>query len=128
MFERKRIDDLLTRECPFSGVADLNLRMGYIRAYHDGYQWWNTIFPCNRQLETPKRIAELDTLYRMFFEQVSNLDALRGFCRKAALPSGDPDEYSAYCQTDHGIYRFRFILCKGDYNLYLEAFDPAVAQ
>ena len=39
MFEGKCLDDLLTRECPFSGVADLNLRMGYIRAYHDGYQW-----------------------------------------------------------------------------------------
>ena len=54
----------------------------------------------------------------MFCEQVSDLDALRGFCRRAALPSDGPDEYSAYCQTDHGIYRFRFILCKGDYIRY----------
>ena len=38
MFEDKRLDGLLTRECPFSGVADLYLRMGYFRAYHDGYQ------------------------------------------------------------------------------------------
>ena len=128
MFEGTCLDGLLTQECPFSGAADLNLRMGYIRAYHDGYQWWNTIFSCNRQLETPERIAELDTLCRMFCERVSNLDALREFCRKAAQPSDDPDEYSAYCQTDHGVYRFRFILYKGDYNLYLEAFDPAVAQ
>ena len=39
MFEGKRLDGLLTQECPFSGAADRNLRMGYIRAYPDGYQW-----------------------------------------------------------------------------------------
>lgn len=61
MFEDKRLDGLLTRECPFSGAADLNLRMGYIRAYHDGYQWWNTIFPCNRHVETVVLLSRVHT-------------------------------------------------------------------
>lgn len=127
-FEGVRLENIITRGYPFSDPPQENRLMGYIRAYFDGYRWWNTAFQVHRKLETPERIAELDALYALFRRQVKSLQALGAFCRRYAGPDDDPDEFNGYVRTEHGVYWFRFILRKGDYNLYLKAFEPAVPE
>lgn len=92
--------------------------MGYIRADHDGYRWWHTVFRTNQQIETP----ELDALYNLFVRQIKGLPELKEYCEQhLTCVQG---EYNAYHCGKHGIYTFRFRLEKGDYNLYLNAFTP----
>lgn len=96
--------------------------MGYIRADHDGYRWWRTVFRTNQQIETPERTAELDALYNLFVRQIKGLPNLKEYCEQHLTCV--QDEYNAYHCGRHGIYTFCFRLEKGDYNLCLNAFTP----
>ncbi len=125
-FRDKRLENILTNENPFPGQIDTRYLMGYIRGDHDGYRWWSTIFSNDRALENEERVQELDFLYRAFIRQIKGLTALAAFCKKYAEPTTDPTEYNAYCITQNGVYWFRFILRRGDYNVYLKAYVPTV--
>lgn len=127
-FKGMRLENIIVQGCPFSDPPQMKHLMGYIRAYYDGYRWWNTAFQGNQKLETQERIAELDALYALFCKQVKSLQSLNAFCRQYAGPDEDQDEFNGYVQTEHGVYWFHFILRRGDYNLYLKAFEPAVLE
>lgn len=119
-FEGQLLEKLLVAGTPFWGLPHINHLMGYIRADHDGYRWWHTVFRTNQQIETPERMAELDALYNLFVEQIKGLPELKEYCRQhLACVQG---EYNAFYYGKHGIYTFRFRLEQGDYNLYLNAF------
>lgn len=122
LFERQRLENLLVAGTPFRGLPYINHLMGYIRADHDGYRWWRTVFRTNQQIETPERTAELDALYNLFVRQIKGLPNLKEYCEQHLTCV--QDEYNAYHCGRHGIYTFCFRLEKGDYNLCLNAFTP----
>lgn len=122
LFEGQRLENLLVAGTPFRGLPYINHLMGYIRANHDGYRWWHTIFRTNQQIETPERTAELDALYNLFVRQIKGLPNLKEYCEQHLTCV--QDEYNAYHCGKHGTYTFCFRLEKGDYNLCLNAFTP----
>ena len=125
-FGIQKLEKLLVAGTPFRGLPCINHMMGYIRADHDGYLWWHTVFRTNQQLETPERMAELDALYNLFTERIKGLPELKEYCRLHL--TCDQGEYNAFYYGEHGVYTFRFRLEKGDYNLYLYAFTLDAIQ
>ena len=99
--------------------------MGYFRCDYDGYKWWNTVWPVNRELETPELIREFDSLYDSFRQMFPSREAMAIYCRSHAEPTSDSTEYNAYLELEHGFYWFRMITRKGDYNLYLHCISKA---
>ena len=99
--------------------------MGYFRCDYDGYKWWNTVWPINRELETPELIREFDSLYDSFRQVFPSREAMTIYCRSHAEPTSDSTEYNAYLELEHGFYWFRMITRKGDYNLYLHCISKA---
>lgn len=102
-----------------------NSELTYFRADHDGYRWWNTLWPVNRGLETKELTTEFDGVYNDFIKEFPTLDALRRFCQINAQPTGDPTEFNLYLERKHGFYWLRVITRKGDYNLYLHCLSKA---
>lgn len=99
--------------------------MGYFRCDYDGYKWWNTVWPVNRELETPELIREFDSLYDDFLKVFPSREAMGVYCRSHAEATSDPTEFNAYLELEHGFYWLRMITRKGDYNLYLHCLSKA---
>ena len=99
--------------------------MGYFCCDYDGYKWWNTVWPVNRELETPELIREFDSLYDDFLKVFPSREAMGVYCRSHAEPTSDPTEFNAYLELEHGFYWLRMITRKGDYNLYLHCLSKA---
>jgi len=98
--------------------------MGYMRAYHDKYRWWNTAFPVHPELHDPKLIKEFDRVYNAFAREFEDLAAVERFFSERGEQIG-PDEYNAYLELKYGFYWFRVRIGWGDYNLHLHCLSRA---
>lgn len=103
----------------------------HIRADYDGYRWWNSIWPCNKELATPQVSQEIDHIYERLTANNAFRDfvALEAFCRRhpEAAVNGSKDEYNFYLEGVFCTYWLRCITRFRDYNLYLHVFakeDP----
>lgn len=98
----------------------------HIRADYDGYRWWNSIWPCNKELATLQVRREADLVYDRLIadDAFQDLTALREFCRKypEAAVHGSKDEYNFYFDGELCVYWLRCITRRKDYNLYLYVF------
>lgn len=131
------IIDKLTKICPFPSIwedKDENGRprseLGYIRADHDGYRWWNTVWPVNKGLNDDDLIDEFDAVYNAFTEAFPSRTAMERYCMRELEPaSTEGTEYNAYLDLDGpGFYWLRMITRKGDYNLYLHCYSKKAIQ
>ena len=99
----------------------------HIRADYDGYRWWNSIWPCRKELATPQVSQEIDQTYERLIadDAFRDLAALREFCRQhpEAAVSGYKDEYNFYFEGELCTYWLRCITRSKDYNIYLHAYD-----
>ena len=98
----------------------------YIRAYHNGNQWWSSVFPIHWELKTSELAQEADAVYEAFKKAFPDLQAVRHYVEhEAEQLDGDPTEGNAYLEMEHGRYWLRLITRKGDYNLYLHVLSKA---
>ena len=130
------LTEKLKKECPFPSVWEHKgengrpvSELGYFRADYDGYKWWNTVWPVNKELETPELVKEFDALLDSFYETFPTLSDMTYFCMSRLDPLNRSTEYDAYLDLGGpGFYRFRMIARKGDYNLYLYCFSKAMIE
>ncbi len=124
--------ELLKNTIPFQQVwvdsveSQPNSEIGYIRADHDGYRWWNTVWSRNNKLATKELIQEFDAVYAAFCTDFLSLEAVKALCSDFAQPTSDPTEFNVYLVGKYGYYWMRLITRKGDYNLYLHCYSRAV--
>lgn len=127
----------LQMDCPFAGVFEdtetingctaFRRKIGHIRADYDGYQWWNSVWPCHDELCTPEIAKEIDTVYEQLLSKDAfhTLRAMKEFCYthpKAAENEQSQDVYNFYYTGESCYFWIRCITRSGDYNLYLHAF------
>lgn len=127
----------LQNECPFqevfkdietiNGCTAFRRKIGHIRADYDGYQWWNSVWPCHDELCTPEIAKEIDTVYEQLLskEAFHTLRAMKEFCYthlQAAVNEQSQDEFNFYYTGERCYFWIRCITRSGDYNLYLHAF------
>ena len=94
--------------------------LGYFRCDHDGYKWWNTVWPLNDLVQSPELIEEFDRFKEQLLSSFPDLKALTSFCRSYADPASNSDtEFNMYASLDYGFYWIRMITRKGDYNMYI---------
>ena len=132
----------LTSVCPFPEVfEDTELaegtsnpvprrKIGHLRADYDGCRWWNTAWPCHKDLATPETIEEIDRTYEALTAKdgFRDLDTLRSFCREhmeACVSKEYEDEFNFYLVGKSCDFWVRLITRYRDYNLYLYAFAKA---
>lgn len=126
-------------ECPFQGTLDdtesvegcsvpvPKLKIGHIRADHDGWRWHNTVWPCHSDLATPEICKEIDRVYDKLTaaDALKDLPALRRFCSshmETCIDKEYHEEFSFFYTGEHCDFWIRLITRKGDYNLYLNAY------
>ena len=137
----KLIAPILTKlkaECPFAEVfADTEktehgilaypkTKIGHIRADHDGWRWWNTIWPCHDDLATLEMKREIDATYEDLTAEdaLCDLPTLTRFCQshpEARVGTSDT-EYNFYLEGELCNYWLRLITRRRDNNLYLSAY------
>ena len=100
----------------------------YVRAYHDGSHWWNTVFHIHKGLMVPALVEEVDKVYVAFQKDFADVKAIRYYIDHLAERTDDPAEGNAYLEMEHGLYRLRMIARKGDYNLYLHVLSKATLK
>lgn len=123
----------MLKACPFLQVYEDKgtnswpaNELAYIRADYDGYRWWNTIWPVNETLKTPRLAAELDAVYDAFREDFPTLEDMKRYCQQELSPTYDPTEFNAFLSLEHGYYWLRMITREGDYNLYLHCYRKTI--
>ena len=131
----------LTTECPFSEVfqdtekmedsfsAVPRLKIGHIRADYNR-QWWNTVWPCHKELVTGEIAHEIDEVYAALTakDALADLDTLTRFCQshpEACVDSQFKQEYNFYLEGAACNFWIRLITRPRDYNLYLNAFTKS---
>ena len=128
----------LSAQCPFPDtfedveVAGNGIRLypkskiGHIRADHNGYRWWNTIWLCHDELATPEMKCEIDRIYEALTatDALCDLPTLTRFCEShpEARVGDSGTEYNFYLEGVLCLYWVRLITRRGDYNLYLSAY------
>ena len=128
---------LMTGTCPFPQVFDNKDKakdnrpeseLAYFRCDYDGYRWWNTVWHIHPELETLELVGEFDSVFKDFIGTFPTLSDLSRFCMTSLSPTGDPTEYDAFLEMEHGYYWLLMITRKGDYNLYLHCYSKALSQ
>lgn len=117
-------------EDPEAIVPIYRWKIGHIRADHDGYRWWNTAWPCHKELATLKICQEMDQVYDALTakDAFADLSVLRSYCSrfpKARANASRDDEYNFYYEGSSCLFWLRCITRQGDYNLYLHGFLKA---
>lgn len=101
-------------------------KIGHIRADHDGWRWWNTIWPCHDELATPEMKREIDAVYEALTakDAFCDLTALTRFCEShpEARVGDSGTEYNFYLEGLLCDYWLRLITRRRDYNMYLNAY------
>ena len=105
-------------------------KIGHIRADHDGYRWYNTVWPCHKNLLTDERAKEIDSVYERLTarDAFSDIYAMRTYCEKhrdqAVVKSVEQSwsEFNFYYEGEHCLFWIRCIPFEKNYNLYLYAF------
>ena len=131
-----KLKEKLKNTCSFRRVWDEKgedrypkCELCYVRAYHDGKQWWNTVFSVHMELKTPELVKEIDDVYVAFQKAFPDLYDVREYVEhEAERLDGDPTEGNAYLELEHGCYWLRLITRKGDYNLYLHVLSKAAME
>ena len=130
---------LLKAECSFSEVFQDTERIegsfldvprrkiGHIRADHDGYRWWNTVWPTHQDLSTAEIDAEIDCVYNALTarDALADFNTLVRFCHahpEACVHPTEDQEYNFYLSGEHCNFWIRLIPRWRDYNMYLNAF------
>lgn len=136
---KNSILDRLLVECPFQETLDdtelvvgcsfpvPRLKIGHIRADHDGWRWHNTVWPCHSSLATAEICKEIDCVYDKLTAATAlkDLPTLRSFCNShmdACISKESHDEFSFFYVGKHCDFWIRLITRKGDYNVYLNAY------
>lgn len=135
LVKRKSILTALTAECPFKEVFDdidaetgyPKRKIGYMRADHNGYRWYNSVFPCHNELCTPEIVNEIDRVYDRLIadDAFRTLAELKSFCyahSDCAVDQDRQDEFDFYLVGESCLFWIRCITRFRDYNLYLHAF------
>lgn len=108
---------------PNSVLAYPRRKIGHIRADHNGWRWWNTIWPVNDELATPEMKREIDEVYDALTSAnvFPDLDELVRYCENhpEAKANHSETEYNFYLSGDLCNYWIRLITRRKDYNLYL---------
>lgn len=119
----------LTRYCNFADTFNRKdhtkhpiSEMGYMRADHDGRQWWTTAHPVHEDLYSKPRAKELDSVTDAIISSFKNLDELESFCVLHAEDLRSGNEYNLYFEGQECNYWIRAIIRRKDYNLYIHAF------
>lgn len=135
---KENILDKLLAECPFQEMMSdtevlegctfpvPKLKIGHIRADHDGWRWHNTVWPCHRDLATPKICKEIDRVYDQLTatDALKDLPALREFCQsrpEACIDKEFHEEYNFFYVGRHCDFWIKLTTREKDYNLYLNA-------
>ena len=130
----------LTTECLFPETFDdiepvENVVQSYprrkimhFRADHDGYRWWNTVWPHHDELATEEMKHEIDATYDALIakDALADLPTLARFCLShmdACAGENSIDEFNFYLRGELCDYWVRLITRKGDYNMYLSAYS-----
>ena len=130
----------LTTECLFPETFDdiepvENVVQSYprrkimhFRADHDGYRWWNTVWPHHDELATKGMKHEIDATYDALTakDALADLPTLARFCLShmdACAGENSTDEFNFYLRGELCDYWVRLITRKGDYNMYLSAYS-----
>lgn len=128
----------LVTDCPFptvfqdaewleNGISEVpRLKIGHIRADYKG-RWWNTAWPCHKELATDEVKREIDEVYAALTakDALADLDTLTQFCQSHPEACADPQfgqEYNFYLEGAACNFWIRLITRFRDYNLYLSAF------
>lgn len=128
----------LVTDCPFptvfqdterleNGISEVpRLKIGHIRADYNG-RWWNTVWPCHKELATDEAKREIDEVYAALTAEdaLADLDTLTQFCQSHPEACADPQfgqEYNFYLEGEACNFWIRLITRFRDYNLYLNAF------
>ena len=128
----------LTVVCPFSEIFEdtepcnggifsyPRCKIGHIRADHDGWRWWNTVWPFHDELATEEMKREIDAAYDALTakDALCDLHALRKFCEAHpdACAGASGTEFNFYLEGELCDFWLRLITRKGDYNIYLNAY------
>ena len=140
--------DILTKlsiQCPFPEVFEdtepagnnitrvPRLKIAHIRADHDGYRWWNTVWPSHRELATPEMAREIDATFAALTaaDALASLKTLTEYCMShmdACIGLERRDEFNFYLRGELCDYWLRLITRKGDYNMYLSAYARRESQ
>lgn len=135
---KENILDKLLAECPFQEMMTdtevlegctfpvPKLKVGHIRADHDGCRWHNTVWPCHRDLATQEICKEIDRVYDQLTaaDALKDLPALREFCQSrpdACIDKEFHEEYSFFYVGRHCDFWIKLTTREKDYNLYLNA-------
>lgn len=131
----KSILSELKPECSFTEIFDdldektgePKRKIGYMRADHNGYRWYNSVFPCHNDLCTAEIAHEIDYVYdRLIADNAfRTLTEMQRYCyahKDCAVSKDTHDEYNFYFEGDHCLFWIRCIARFKDYNLYLHAF------
>ena len=130
----------LTVECTFpevfedaepsdNGIMNYPRRkIMHFRADHDGYRWWNTVWPHHDELATKGMKHEIDATYDALTakDALADLPTLARFCLShmdACAGENSTDEFNFYLRGELCDYWVRLITRKGDYNMYLSAYS-----
>lgn len=136
--EKQGVCSRLVTACPFPGVFQdtekigdgirnvPRLKIGHIRADYNG-RWWNTVWPCHRELATDEAKREIDEVYAALTakDALADLETLTRFCQSHPEACADPQfrqEYNFYLEGTACNFWIRLITRFRDYNLYLNAF------
>lgn len=130
----------LKSECSFAEVfddleaetGDPKRKIGYMRADHNGYRWYNSVFPCHNELCSPEIANEIDRVYDRLIadDAFRTLTELRRYCHahpECVVSKDCQDEYNFYLEGEHCLFWIRCITRSKDYNLYLHAFTKDAA-
>lgn len=120
------IKDKLSNICTFPEAmikAPSMSLMGYVRCDHDGWQWWSTCFPVNRDLETPDRAAELDAITDALHEAFPTLAELKKYCTAKGEDQDTGYDYYLYLSDESLVNNYFIHACtrRNDYNLRIHA-------
>ncbi len=75
-------DSLSTSEMP-------DAQIGYIRAYHDGYQWQGQYFPCRNCLRTKAFDREPQDIYRLPGHAAGYHGGAQGILQEVPIGKGE---------------------------------------
>ena len=128
----------LTVDCPFREIFDdteptegsiisyPRSKICHIRADHDGWRWYNTVWPCHDELATEEMKREIDAAYDALTAKgaLCDLHALWKFCETHpnACVGTSGTEFNFYLEGTLCNFWLRLITRKGDYNIYLNAY------
>lgn len=116
------------KDCPEGCWDDIPCKkIGHIRADHDGYRWWNTVWPGHTELATKEISAEIDRVYVALTAEdaLKDLPTLARFCQAHPEACEDrqfQDSYNFFLDGEYCDFWIRLITRERDYNLYLNAF------